>query len=384
MPSLRTLPSSQFEIVLSDTSRHLKTIVTLAISFAWICLWAFSSQGQTIKADYRFQNNRLSAVGSSSLTDTGAVGNTFQQEVVDGQTRTVLRFPFNNGLRLSQSNLQIPSNSYTIVMLFKVDSVSGFVRLVDFKNRSTDNGLYIENGHLENCQTCTGIAANSYVQVVFTRNTSGTFAAYVNGVLQGQGPDVGNDLVIDGNNILNFFQDDNVFANEASAGSVARIRLYDAPMTGAQVAALDRLAPACTFSLAPTSQNFSSPNGNSTTVDVTAGAACGWVATSNDSWITINSGASGSGNGTVNYSVAANTTGVQRTGSMTIAGINFVVTQEGVCTAGISPTSAPFTSVGGGGAISVSGTVFCTWTAVSNASWITVTSGASGTGLGTV
>src|SRR5437762_1947838 len=132
-------------------------------------------------------------------------------------------------------------------MLFKVDSVAGFVRLVDFKNRTSDNGLYIENGHLENCTSCTNFAANTYVQGVYTRNGGGTFAGYVNGTLQGQGPDSGNDLVIDGSNILNFFQDDLAAGNEASAGNVARIRLYDAPMTPAQVAALDRLAGPLNF-----------------------------------------------------------------------------------------------------------------------------------------
>jgi uncharacterized protein (TIGR03437 family) len=47
-------------------------------------------------------------------------------------------------------------------------------------------------------------------------------------------------------------------------------------------------------------------------------------------WITINSGASGSGNGTVNYIVAANSDPNQRVGSMVIAGQSFTVTQSGV------------------------------------------------------
>ena len=50
---------------------------------------------------------------------------------------------------------------------------------------------------------------------------------------------------------------------------------------------------------------------------------------SNASFITITSGSSGSGNGTVNYSVAANTGTTSRTGTMTIAGRTFTVTQAG-------------------------------------------------------
>lgn len=83
----------------------------------------------------------------------------------------------------------------------------------------------------------------------------------------------------------------------------------------------------CTYSIPPTSQSFSSAGGSGT-VSVTAGRGCSWTATSNDSWITITSGSSGSGNGTVNYSVAPNLTTSSRTGTMTIAGQTFTVTQE--------------------------------------------------------
>ena len=37
---------------------------------------------------------------------------------------------------------------------------------------------------------------------------------------------------------------------------------------------------------------------------MTAGAGCAWTATSNASWITINSGSSGTGNGSVGYTVS--------------------------------------------------------------------------------
>jgi hypothetical protein len=59
-------------------------------------------------------------------------------------------------------------------------------------------------------------------------------------------------------------------------------------------------------------------------VSVTCIGGCSWTATSNDpSWITINSGGSGTGSGTVVYSVAANNAGQIRTGTITIAGWAF-------------------------------------------------------------
>jgi hypothetical protein len=62
---------------------------------------------------------------------------------------------------------------------------------------------------------------------------------------------------------------------------------------------------------------------------------------SNDSFITLTSGNSGSGNGTVNYSVAANP-GAARTGTMTIAGHTFTVTQDGPPSGGKCPRTQGF------------------------------------------
>ena len=84
----------------------------------------------------------------------------------------------------------------------------------------------------------------------------------------------------------------------------------------------------CTFSISPTSA--SQPAGGGTgSVSVTAGVGCNWIAVSNATFISVTSGASGSGNGTVNYSVAANTGTASRNGTLTIAGLTFTVTQAG-------------------------------------------------------
>jgi hypothetical protein len=88
----------------------------------------------------------------------------------------------------------------------------------------------------------------------------------------------------------------------------------------------------------------------------------------------------------VTFTVAANTGAAARTGTLTIAGLTLTVNQlPGPCTYAISPTSQSFEkSMGTGGPISVTTQPGCTWTAVSNANWITVTSGSSGTGSGNV
>jgi hypothetical protein len=78
-------------------------------------------------------------------------------------------------------------------------------------------------------------------------------------------------------------------------------------------------------------------------LQVTAPAtSCPWTAVSNSPFLTILSGSSGSGNGAVNYSVAANP-GPQRTGTMTVAGLTFTVNQAG--------SAAEIPAVGGFGLV---------------------------------
>lgn len=54
------------------------------------------------------------------------------------------------------------------------------------------------------------------------------------------------------------------------------------------------------------------------------------------------------------------------------------------CVFSVSPTSALFATMGGPGRIYVTGPPACLWSARSNASWITITSGGSGAGNGAV
>jgi hypothetical protein len=142
---------------------------------------------------------------------------------------------------------------------------------------------------------------------------------------------------------------------------------------------------ACSYSISPTSQSVA-PAGGTGNVTVTASVGCGWTARSNAKWIQVTSGASGSGNGTVAYSVAANNSASARTGTMTIAGQTFTVTQSGAapCTYSISPTQQTFPAAGGTGAVNVVAGQGCSWTAVSNETWITIIGSASGSGKGKV
>jgi thermitase len=82
----------------------------------------------------------------------------------------------------------------------------------------------------------------------------------------------------------------------------------------------------CTFSLYPASQSFIS-DGGSGNLNVTSPGRCEWTVKSNAAWLAINSGSGGSGDGVITYTVAPNTTGATRNGTLTIAGLSFNVTQ---------------------------------------------------------
>lgn len=83
----------------------------------------------------------------------------------------------------------------------------------------------------------------------------------------------------------------------------------------------------CVTSLSSTSLNISGTGGTGS-FTVTAPGNCNWNAVSSQSFVTITSGSNGSGNGTVNFSVAANN-GPQRSASIVVGGQVFNIMQGG-------------------------------------------------------
>ena len=97
-------------------------------------------------------------------------------------------------------------------------------------------------------------------------------------------------------------------------------------------------AAGCTYAINPGSITVGDENIQGLSVAVTATpATCAWTATANVGWIAIVSGNSGTGNGSVTYAVS-DSGGNARTGTMTIAGKTFTVTQVR-CSSTINPTT---------------------------------------------
>jgi hypothetical protein len=176
-----------------------------------------------------------------------------------------------------------------------------------------------------------------------------------------------------GNGTVNF----SVAANAETAARTGTLTIAGDLFTVNQAAA------PCTYGIAPSGQSFVSGGGGGSFA-VTAGNGCSWSAASGAGWITVSGAGTGSGNGTVAFSVAANGTSSDRSGSITVNGQTFTVTQAAPCTYGISPASQSVASSGGTGSFNVTAGGSCGWTATSSAGWLTVTGTPAGSGSGTV
>jgi hypothetical protein len=152
-------------------------------------------------------------------------------------------FGVNEGLSLSGTGI---FDAYSIAIRFYFDdvnaSINTFQKIIDFKNRTSDSGLYSESGQLVLFAT-TGSGdphAGSQVHdftngtladLVVTRNANGLFSASVVGQGGFSVMDTNGATTFSGpGNIINFFMDDTLsFAPEAGTGFVDRIQVTTFP-----------------------------------------------------------------------------------------------------------------------------------------------------------
>jgi hypothetical protein len=139
----------------------------------------------------------------------------------------------------------------------------------------------------------------------------------------------------------------------------------------------------CDFRVSSLDESFDAAGGERTIQITTASAQCRWTAVPDVPWITIVSGAEGSGSGAVKIRVEA-VTGPPRTGSITVAGQVVQVEQGTGCSYAVGTTAFSLGASGGARDIPVTAPAGCSWTAESQAAWIVIASGAAGSGPGTV
>lgn len=137
--------------------------------------------------------------------------------------------------------------SYSIGMRFSLGHVSGYRRLIQFKD--ADVGQYVFSGlfrFYDNGNNPTGgsITANTTVDFVLTRTTTGMVNGYVNGsstpVLSFPG---GTDASTDTNRTLQFFRDNSGGNDFSTSGNVSLLRIWDGPLPAAEIPTAMSIVP---------------------------------------------------------------------------------------------------------------------------------------------
>jgi uncharacterized protein (TIGR03437 family) len=177
-----------------------------------------------------------------------------------------------------------------------------------------------------------------------------------------------------------------VFSADANPSGVARsgsLTIANQQVTIAQAAAV------CKFGVTPPSQNFGVAGGPGSFF---VQANCSWGATNNSPQFISFPGANGIADSpAITFTVAANGCASGRTGSIQVNGSGLAtpllttVTQDGSpANFSLSATGATLDAAAGDSRFTLNTGVGCGWSAFSDVTWLTLTSGASGSGNGAI
>ncbi|MBB3837067.1 outer membrane protein OmpA-like peptidoglycan-associated protein [Runella defluvii] len=208
--------------------------------FTILCLWCIVALLSSVQAQrtavYRFENSFEEESGKLPKLKVLGQEGTFQNEKLPelkNLQRTVYVFDRNCGLQFDNRAANgFLSGSYTIEIYFRFTSLDSWKRVIDFKNRKSDNGCYIFYGKLNFYNFATGTKApvnpNEYTHYVVARDArTNQLKMYVDGESKVEFTDRFSQGIIDEDGMLNFFFDDLIVKDEASDGAVAMIKLYD-------------------------------------------------------------------------------------------------------------------------------------------------------------
>lgn len=192
-------------------------------------------QGQSM-LHYDFNNSMLDVNGNGpELTVLGDIG-FFEEDIlteVGSEKKWVYRFESNSGFQFDNIATAFSlGEAYTIELYFVFDNLSSWKRVLDWKNRKSDNGAYVYNGQLNfypyAFSSVAPVVVGEYTYYVITRNAeTEELLIYTDAETYIKITDTPGDALIDEDGKLNFFHDDLMVPNEASSGAVAMLKLYN-------------------------------------------------------------------------------------------------------------------------------------------------------------
>jgi uncharacterized protein (TIGR03437 family) len=361
--------------------------------------WGYSGDnGPAAQAQLAGPNGvAVDSVGNVYIAD---YGNSRIRKVSNGVITTVA----GNGAKLYYGD----GGPATSAALFEpagvaVDSV-GALYIADYGNYSirevsngvittvAGNGLFC--GYIAYYDTCLHSAANGAATIVSLSAPTGVAADSAGNLYIA---DEGNSVVrkvsngimttVAGNWAAGFSGDGGPATSAQLAGSAGVAldsagNMYVADSGNNRIRLLTPSGVPCTATVSPLAFSPAAAGGN-LSVAIQTASSCPWSVTGLPAWITVSGSASRIGPASVTLAVAANS-GAARAATLSIAGVSVQVNQAAAaCTYALGAGSQSFTVAGGAGSVGVTAQGWCSWTASSAVSWVTVTGGASSTGNGT-
>jgi hypothetical protein len=190
----------------------------LAIAAALLAGGARPASAQKLVRDYQFKQ---------SFKDSAEQGP--ELKPLDGKLNAGnYTFDAGQGLELSKTGV---TDHYTIELKFRFDKVDDWQKIIDFKKRSSDNGVYAYMGMLQFYDIGIGgdLQAGQEYEIRLERDkATRSVKGSVNGMKVFEFVD-NEDHAVFADETAFFFADDTNTNDEQSAGAVTRIRIWDAP-----------------------------------------------------------------------------------------------------------------------------------------------------------
>ncbi len=202
----------------------IRKLAAIALLIGSAAGFVGNAQSAALIHDYQLNGSLADSLGGPSLVAAGGV-----------LSANGYAFGANQGLSLS--NGLGDNGNYSIELQFSFSDVSGYRKVLDFKDRADDKGFYVLTSNLNfypfAFPSGDPFTADVLADVILTRNVdTNQTNGYVNGAQFFSFTDGGGDAVFNAaNGIIQFFKDDFVTqGGEASAGCVRRIRVFDSAL----------------------------------------------------------------------------------------------------------------------------------------------------------
>jgi hypothetical protein len=207
---------------------------TLMLAGALICLGIVEAAHAVPAApvhEYFFQDTLADSRGGPSLQSLGGT-------VGSGS------YTFEAGQGLILDGALASGAGYSVEITARLDQISEYRRILDFKDGASDGGIYSFAGRLSFPPTIFGsgsaISTEAFVTILITRDSNTkALTGYANGIEQFSLIDTPGAAVFSTPAArMVFFRDDNVFPGEQTSGTVKSIRVFDRGLSAAEVVTL--------------------------------------------------------------------------------------------------------------------------------------------------